>query len=147
MNEECFGKCADCPGIGGMIEIDRSLQRAEQEIQEQAFDKALDTEIAPQLYDYLAENGVLVGDLGDSEPVASPEELAVMLRRNAGSILESIAHNRERLSEDVTNVTRNCSGPLKLRAKKAGRQVLVTLCDNPIAPRGDSVEPVRVTRF
>lgn len=146
MTEFCFGNCADCPGIGRMVERDATLNEAEDYAIQAMCSDELDVNYAPDQYERFLAMGVMPGLPGASRPVESPEELAKYIRIQAAIHMKDIRAERDALRVSVEAATLDCPGPVQLRLQEAGRTVLATICGHPDAPQGDSIEPVRVNR-
>jgi hypothetical protein len=79
-------------------------------------------------------------------PIESTEDVAKMLRSNATLFLEGLDTHRDELKDNIATISDNCTGPLKMRAEKAGQLVTVTVCMSPMAPEGAITERAVVER-
>lgn len=146
MNEKCHQKCIGCPHFDGNLKTDQLLRDEEDNIWEQSFDKDLDAEKAPKLFARLQQQDLKVGFPDGDQIVESPEELAQVMRMELAATLKEITARRKQLRLVRSALTKHCSGPMKMRARRGDKTVTVSVCMSPQAPDGTSFEEVYVDR-
>lgn len=141
-----LGNCAGCPKVLELIEAAETTQNFTGHMAEEAMALEFDELFTPAMFNMFdAVDGVgLVGPNG--EQINTPGELAVMLRKNIGKLANYIDNQADEKLEAAAKLVQECDGPLKMRASKAGRQIVATICNSPCLPTGPTCEEVYITR-
>ncbi len=145
MNEYPCGNCPECPLVAEFVENADGLRDGAEAIGTAALGEDVE-QIAEQVFETIPEGAALLGPDGEIRPVESPEDLITAMRASTTSVLEDMDARRERDKENIDFLTKNCGGPLKMRAEKAGKLVTVTVCMSPKAPEGEATEEATVHR-
>jgi hypothetical protein len=81
------------------------------------------------------------------DETSTSDEVAEKIRTSQGESYEMMGEHIEFHHEQIGEYVDGCSGPLKMRAAKAGRVVTVTVCNSPaVFDGGTSDETVHIQR-
>jgi len=116
-------KCQDCPNICDIVKHLASLETAS----ELVVDASMSDEVQEIIADIMQTTGM-------PEHVARgfAQEKMKDIRRDAGDALDKVDAEFEKKTGEISELTSDCPGTLKLRAKdKLGRSILVAICSSP----------------
>lgn len=145
MDDFEVGKCGDCPRIKHCLEEVMEMKTIAGITIGNALDPGLD-EHAPILLDQMSEQ--MIGPVRnmDGEEILTPHDLVVTIRKSAVLFADHIDDNIETEKAEAGRLIADCPGPLKMRASKAGTQIVVTACLSPSLASGESCEIVHINR-
>lgn len=148
MNVDDFeaGKCNTCPRVTHCIDDAYEVKQHARHIASDAMSQELDDHFAPALFEVLRDTA---GDLPIApllDTINSPQELAKGIRKGAGMIVEELDAKAQESLDEASGLVSGCEGPLKMKATKAGRQIIVTVCNSPSISDSTDCDPAHVTR-
>ncbi|MCA9309450.1 hypothetical protein KC973_03665 [Candidatus Saccharibacteria bacterium] len=147
-----LGACATCPNA---IHLQKAVEVAEDAantVAERAMDipkDILETGLGDLFTNIDKLNG---GDVTGSirfmgQHIHSVEEFQAALQTLASNSVEQHDVDVENKKEQLQELLDRCgNGPLKMRASKAGHQVVVTVCVSDAVPSGEACEHVHTQR-
>lgn len=146
MTEFNLGNCGSCPKVLECLESAEATRKFTGRMAEEAMSPEFDEVFAPALFG-MFDGEVVSGLRGPSgQPFDSPAELAAFLRKNVGNLADYIDKQSEEELSEAAQLVDGCEGPLKMRATKAGRQIVATICNSPGQSDGSSCEEVFIAR-
>jgi hypothetical protein len=138
INPDC-GKCSECPVVLGILEVAERYSDMARETDEQAMDLPID-EISQSMFGQVAEareSGAVVLDPITMSEITEPADIAASMRMQSVQFSEDLDGQAERAKHVAQEMANICQeGPLKMRAKRAGRTITVTVCANSLQPDG-----------
>lgn len=143
MENTKLGKCAECPVISLFLEEATQIQTANQvaaeSVMSNGFDMAMNL-----VYDTLQAHIGISGIEG--ETVDSADQFTLQMRKSIASKMNEVDESAEEIHQTVEKILSHCEGPLKMRAKKAGKIITATVCCSTEIELGISREPVGIDR-
>lgn len=145
MSDICLRNCAECFYVQGSVGIVEQTDTLKHALVSGALDGNVDTVVAPAVAEAINEMIQQGYDAGHDTPPTG-EEIAVEIRQNTAGVVDKLDVARDLVVRATNGATERCTGPLKMRAKKAGQVITATVCANPILPQGTQHETVLITR-
>ena len=142
---EC-GNCGNCPEVNALVERAKRAAEFAEHIAKDAMEPEFDEIVAPALFEMFPGEGNPMALGPNDEIVDSPVALASILRKSIGEFTNHLDGHVEQDLAEASGLIKNCQGPLIMRASKAGRQIMVTVCNSPSLPNEVSIESVNVKR-
>lgn len=145
MEEFYSGNCSDCPLVKQNLQeisgIEAGNQDAAEHVMSSGFDFAME-----KAYESITSfgNTAVVGLSGNL--LESDAEFTAEIRKGIAQKMDETEEEAEKLMRFTKSMIENCEGPLKMRARKAGRIITVTVCSSLDAPFGDNCEATHVNR-
>lgn len=137
------GSCAHCPLTAHGLALRAELLERGTIITGVAFSSEVEA-VSDEFSDLLASLGI-AGTDPDGDSVSS-DDIATRIRQATASSLDANEQKITAIEASIKRNTRACDGPIKMRAPKAGRIIIATVCNSPYAPDGFSSETAHIDR-
>lgn len=138
------GKCGDCPMIKHFFDEIEGAQEHSQRLADSLMSQVVDDIVAPMVYAQMEQ--IQMETMLHDEGIDSPRKLASGIRKRLSKTLDETDNFVEERRLAAESLKYQCSGPLKMRARKAGREITATICNSPSLPLGEGCDPIHTHR-
>lgn len=140
------GNCGDCPAVKHCLQNREVFESMSQTLANFALDPEHDDHVT-EVYESFVRSGMLrILEQAEEQEISDGATLLKLFRQRTAEDTEHLDSHKQDIDKDIARITSDCEGPLKMRATKASRTIIATICNSPTTPDGDTCESTHIQR-